>query len=44
MLENGRISQRGTHETLMWEAGMYRRLVEEQARLEQMGEEGMCRA
>ena len=44
MLENGWISQRGTHETLMREAGLYRRLVEEQARLEQMGEEGMRRA
>ena len=44
VLENGRISQRGTHETLMREAELYRRLVEEQASLEQIGEEGMRRA
>lgn len=39
VLENGQISQSGKHTALMKEAGLYRRLVEEQARLEQMGEE-----
>ena len=44
VLENGRITQKGVHETLMREAGLYRRLVEEQAKLEQLGEEEMRRA
>ena len=39
VLENGQISQRGKHTALMKEAGLYRRLVEEQAKLAQMGEE-----
>ena len=39
VLENGAIAQQGTHEELMWEMGLYRRLVEEQAQLEALGME-----
>ena len=41
VLENGAIAQRGSHQELMGEPGLYRRLVEEQARLERQGEEGL---
>ena len=37
VLEQGHISQQGCHPELL-----YRRLVEEQARLEQLGEEELC--
>ena len=39
VLENGAIAQQGTHEELMREMGLYRRLVEEQAQLEALGME-----
>ena len=39
VLENGAIAQQGTHEELMRETGLYRRLVEEQAQLEALGME-----
>lgn len=42
VLENGQVSQRGSHLELMAEPGLYRRLVEEQAKLEQPGEEESC--
>ena len=42
MLENGAIAQQGSHGELMAEPGLYRRLVEEQARLERKGEEGLA--
>ena len=41
VLENGAIAQRGSHQELMGEPGLYRRLVEEQARLERQEEEGL---
>ena len=39
VLENGVISQSGTHETLMSRGGLYRSLVYEQEKLEKLGEE-----
>ena len=42
VLEQGHISQQGCHPELMNQGGLYRRLVEEQARLEQLGEEELC--
>ena len=37
VLEGGRIAQQGRHEALMQEDGLYRRLVQEQAALEDHG-------
>ena len=42
VLEKGQVSQRGSHRELMAQPGLYRRLVEEQAQLEQQGEEECC--
>src|SRR5699024_10578433 len=42
VLENGAIAQQGSHGELMAEPGLYRRLVEEQARLERKEEEGLA--
>ena len=41
VLEHGAIADHGNHQELMARYGLYRRLVEEQAKLEQQGEEGM---
>ena len=38
MLSNGGVTERGRHWELMDKGGLYRRLVEEQSRLEQNGE------
>ena len=43
-LENGQIAQKGIHEELMQKTGLYRQLVEEQAKLEQIGEEEILHA
>ena len=42
VLEKGQVSQRGSHRELMAQPVLYRRLVEEQAQLEQQGEEECC--
>ena len=42
VLEKGQVSRRGSHRELMAQPGLYRRLVEEQAQLEQQGEEECC--
>lgn len=44
VLENGQIAQKGIHEELMQKTGLYRQLVEEQAKLEQIGEEEILHA
>ena len=44
VLENGQIAQKGIHEELMRKTGLYRQLVEEQAKLEQIGEEEILHA
>lgn len=44
VLENGQIAQKGIHEELMQKMGLYRQLVEEQAKLEQIGEEEILHA
>ena len=41
MLSNGGVTERGRHRELMDKGGLYRRLVEEQSRLEQNGKEGI---
>ena len=41
VLDHGTIVQQGSHQTLMEQPGLYRRLVEEQAQLERQGEEGL---
>ena len=42
VLSEGRIAEAGDHDQLMQVHGLYRRLVEEQAQLERLGEEGLC--
>lgn len=44
VLENGQIAQKGIHEELMQKTGLYRQLVGEQAKLEQIGEEEILHA
>ena len=44
VLENGQIAQKGIHEELMQNTGLYRQLVGEQAKLEQIGEEEILHA
>ena len=41
VLSEGRIAEAGDHDQLMQVHGLYRRLVEEQAQLERLGEEGL---